>query len=108
MSLSCDVVMDLVSIYKDGLASQDTARLVKEHLRHCPDCRKYYRQYDAVNRMAPQKQDGCAAGDYMNQYQELSAALKRRRNFIAAGLALFTAASCLSISISLYKLKQMS
>ena len=44
-NLSCDVVMDLVAVYKDGLASDDTRELVRAHLRTCPSCRRLYAEY---------------------------------------------------------------
>ena len=36
MNLSCNVVMDLTSLYKDGLASAETVKAVREHLKECP------------------------------------------------------------------------
>lgn len=43
--ISCDVVLDLVAIYKDGYASDDTRALVRSHLRSCPECRRLYAEY---------------------------------------------------------------
>ena len=43
--ISCDVVLDLVAIYKDGYASEDTRTLVRSHLRSCPACRRLYAEY---------------------------------------------------------------
>lgn len=43
--ISCDVVLDLVAIYKDGYASDDTRALVRSHLRTCPACRRLYAEY---------------------------------------------------------------
>lgn len=43
--ISCDVVLDLVAIYKDGYASDDTRALVRSHLRTCPSCRRLYAEY---------------------------------------------------------------
>lgn len=51
--ISCDVVMDLVAVYKDGLASDDTRRLVRAHLRTCPGCRQLYAGYHAADGARP-------------------------------------------------------
>ena len=46
MGLNCEVARDLVSLYKDGLASPVTMREVKEHIGGCAACAAYYREYD--------------------------------------------------------------
>lgn len=45
MNLNCDVTRDLVGIYQDGLASENTEIAVKHHLQNCPKCREYYKSY---------------------------------------------------------------
>lgn len=48
MNLSCEIVMDLLPLYIDGLASQESGAEIKEHLRSCPQCRKYYHSYHKI------------------------------------------------------------
>ena len=36
--LPCEVVKDLLPSYLDGLTSEGTSRLVKEHLEGCREC----------------------------------------------------------------------
>lgn len=45
MSWKCDIVMDLLPLYHDKIASEASRRLVREHLKECPECRAYYRRY---------------------------------------------------------------
>ena len=45
MSWKCDVVTDLAPLYHDGVASKASRKLVKEHLRECPECKAYYKKY---------------------------------------------------------------
>lgn len=78
MNLSCEVVMDLLPLYIDGLASEDSAELVKEHLRICPNCRKYYRNCrkiaapdSSATEETPVEIDG-------EKFHELSARMKKR------------------------------
>ena len=40
--LPCDVVMDLIPLIKDHVASKESEELVKTHIRECENCRQYY------------------------------------------------------------------
>ncbi len=40
--ISCDICMDLIPLVKDGIASEDSKRAVKEHIEICENCRKLY------------------------------------------------------------------
>lgn len=48
MNWKCDVVTDLAPLYHDGVASKASRKLVREHLKECPECRAYYKKYDPV------------------------------------------------------------
>lgn len=45
MKLSCDVINDLLPLYAEGMVSQDTGKLVKEHLETCTNCTKQLEFY---------------------------------------------------------------
>jgi len=96
MNLDCDIVMDCVSIYKDGLASEKTVKAVNEHLKECRDCRKYYKQYDSINNFTTKNQSACT-GSSEEKFAALSAALKVRRNIFAALLVAFTLVTTISV-----------
>lgn len=40
----CDVIKDLLLIYKEDEVSEDTREFVEEHLKGCEECRTYYEQ----------------------------------------------------------------
>lgn len=42
MKLSCDIYKDLLLLYEDGLCSEDTKKLVEEHLAGCDRCSRYF------------------------------------------------------------------
>ena len=46
MNMNCKIVMDLAELYKSDVVSRETAEAIREHLKTCPDCRRYYREYD--------------------------------------------------------------
>ncbi|MGN0135548.1 zf-HC2 domain-containing protein [Anaerotignum sp.] len=52
MSWKCDIVTDLAPLYFDKEASKASRRLVKEHLRECPECRANYRKYHPAQNLA--------------------------------------------------------
>ena len=37
--ISCDVIIDLLLVYKEAVCSEDTRKLVEEHLQGCKSCR---------------------------------------------------------------------
>lgn len=44
-NISCDVILDLLPLYKDGCCSVQSKKLVEEHLKECEDCTKKGQQY---------------------------------------------------------------
>ena len=77
MNLPCGVIRDLLPLYAEELASEETKALVREHLDGCPDCRN---QLEGLLQPRPAEPDGTAA---------LRAVKKgiRRRRLLAALLA---------------------
>ncbi len=49
-ALPCEVVKDLYPTVKDGCAGAQTDKLVKAHLRSCPECKMFYRERRVVSR----------------------------------------------------------
>lgn len=45
MEITCDIAMDLVDIYTNGAASENTENSVREHLKTCKECRSFYAGY---------------------------------------------------------------
>ena len=43
MRITCDVIQDLMPSYVDGILSEDSQALVKEHMEACKECRNYER-----------------------------------------------------------------
>lgn len=40
MKISCDIIKDLLPLYAEDMASEDTKQLVEEHLQVCEDCQR--------------------------------------------------------------------
>lgn len=77
--MSCDIVKDLYGIYKDGCASQESKDIIKHHLKHCEECRRFYRDFPSQSRTASYAP--------MGDYALLAKRIKRRRTFITAAIA---------------------
>lgn len=45
--MECNVVKDLIPLYIDDCCSEESAKLVKEHLESCPGCKEYYESISA-------------------------------------------------------------
>lgn len=39
MTISCDLVQDILPLYHDGICSEDIKRIVEEHLSQCDECK---------------------------------------------------------------------
>lgn len=66
MSLSCNNVQDYVTLYKDGVLSDETCAQVEEHLADCKECKAFYREYDGMNTSVPETEEiaPCENADY--------------------------------------------
>lgn len=40
MELNCSIIRDLLPLYVEGLASEESAELINEHIKSCPECQK--------------------------------------------------------------------
>lgn len=40
MKLNCDVILDLLPLYHDGVCSEGSRALIEEHLKECESCRR--------------------------------------------------------------------
>ena len=38
--MDCDVIKDLIPLYIDGCCSEESKRLVKEHIEKCDECKR--------------------------------------------------------------------
>lgn len=48
MNISCDVILDLIPIVKDGVASNDSTILVNEHIKNCENCKDELETFDNI------------------------------------------------------------
>ena len=82
MNLPCDVVMDLVGLYKDGLASKESKAAVDEHLKECAQCRKYHKMYDSIEKSTKNQEEPVLEVDSYSDYNfsDVSKRLRKKHN----------------------------
>lgn len=59
MKIKCEVIRDLLPLYVDGVASEESRKLIEEHLQECEDCREYLKllQEDLPKAVTPDYAD---------------------------------------------------
>jgi len=48
LNISCDVILDLIPLVKDGVASNDSIILVIEHINSCENCKAEFEIFDNI------------------------------------------------------------
>lgn len=48
MSISCNVILDLIPLVKDGVASDDSTIIVSEHIKNCESCKAEFDIFESI------------------------------------------------------------
>ena len=102
MNMTCNTARDLAELYKADLVSEESAKAIREHLRTCPECRRYYREYDVLDRkdIAVQSQlFDDLSGTENRLYHDLSRRLARHRFFEIVGTSAAIGAGTIMVTI---------
>ncbi len=95
MNITCEMAQDLIALYFDGAASEDSRLAVEEHLRSCKTCAAAYAAYrrgiEASHRNPPPPRPSVST----EKYAELALSLRRRHQKKVAGVVALVAASML-------------
>ena len=46
--MKCEIIRDLIPLYLDDVCSEESKKLVEDHLSECKECRKYERITDGT------------------------------------------------------------
>lgn len=82
MKINCNVIRDLLPLYEDGAVSEDTAELVREHLKDCPGCREELRKMRTPISVPPEED-----GDLWERFEARRAKQRRKRRIGIACVA---------------------
>ncbi len=101
MSISCNVVQDLIVLFQEKTVGEETRREVREHLKECRACRKVYREYAHLNQEELHFEPELRAGDEFS-YGELAARI-RKRKFWKHTVVTSAFAVCIGITVLVTK-----
>lgn len=104
MSMNCKIAMDLAELYKADLVSPETAAAIRAHLKTCPDCRKYYREYDLIGgkeHAAALGFDEDLSGTENRMYLNLSKRLAHRRILQIVGTSAAIGAGTIMLAVGI-------
>lgn len=96
MSLSCNVVQDLIVLFQEDAVSEETGAEVRKHLKECRECRRVYREYTRMN----QEEISCEEEprpEHELVYSEIAARIRRSKFW---NRLVVTAAFALGIGIT--------
>lgn len=97
MSMSCNVVQDLIVLFQENTVSDETRREIRTHLKECRACRKVYRDYANLN-----QEDLHFEPEVRPQYEydyEALAARIRKRKFWKHTVVTSAFAVCIGITV---------
>ena len=99
MNWKCEIVTDLAPLYHDREASKASRKLVKEHLRECPECRAYYRKYRPVEDFVAEM----PASDPVENFAVLAKKMRRRRLLHWGGFLSYVSATIVGMVLHYLK-----
>ena len=86
--VGCGVIRDLLPLYEDGAASEETTQLVREHIKDCPSCREELRKMRIPVSM-PAEEDG----ELWERYKRRQDQRRRKKNIRTACVLFLLAAT---------------
>ena len=104
MELSCDIVMDLITLYHDGLTSESSNKAIKTHLKSCPTCRKAYREYKLAEVHPSQTEMDVTMQELNDSFSYLAKRLRKRHYLITSGISFYILLSL--VLLGFYSLRQ--
>lgn len=48
MNISCNVILDLIPLVKDGIASHDSTIIINEHIKSCESCKAEFEIFEST------------------------------------------------------------
>ena len=104
MEISCDIVMDLITLYHDGLASESSVNAIKTHLKGCPNCRKAYHEYKLAEIHPTPTEADVNIQELNDRFNYLAKRLRKRQYLITSGIGFYILLSL--VLLVLYTLRQ--
>ena len=104
MNMTCKIVRDLAELYQEHIVSRESAEAIRTHLKTCPACRRYYREYDAVEAAQfsmPDRDAQNMSEMQTRMYEQLSRKLRRRHMLRMIGVSSAIGAGSIMLAIGI-------
>lgn len=85
MNLSCDIVMDLIALYHDRLASEASVKAIEAHLKKCSSCRKSYKNYKIADIQATNSEE-LTTEEVQEEFEKIAKRLRKRQYIWTSGV----------------------
>ena len=93
MRVTCNVIKDLLPLYAEDMVSDDTRRLVEEHLASCGDCQKQLAEKESPHALPPDIDTG--------PLKKMRAALRKNRRHAVIFAVMFALSAVVAAAIFL-------
>lgn len=93
--MNCKIIQDLLPLYADGIASEETSEAVRKHIAECEECGKIYEKMTAYTKIIESAQNDREV-DYMKKIKS------RGKKITAAIVGSFSAAAIVLLCLKLF------
>lgn len=57
MKYSCEIIKDLLPLYHDGVCSEESCNVIREHLEKCEECKEYLNKLDGSGKFTTKEKN---------------------------------------------------
>lgn len=93
MKITCSMIRDILPLYAEDMVSDDTRRLVEEHIASCEDCKKQLDEMRALHDLPPDIDTA--------PLKKIRAALRKNRRHAVIFAIMFTLAAVVAAAVFL-------
>ncbi len=88
MKICCNIIRDLLPLYIDKVESEESRAAIKEHMKVCPDCRRYYKSIIRTLNIEKKAVRDANSHIISDDYKKISRKIKQRRGAYTGAAAL--------------------
>ncbi|WP_273128263.1 zf-HC2 domain-containing protein [Bacillus weihaiensis] len=72
MTVTCNIIRDVLPLYLENMCSDDSSKMIEEHVAHCQDCQIYLKEMKNSHEMPPIDMD-------MSPFRKIKSTLRRKK-----------------------------
>ena len=103
MKLSCNIIRDLMPLYIDGVCSEESKKIVKDHLEECKECQAYFVSMNEENKTIEYlSNDDSKDSQKISSFKAIKKRI-RRKQVISGLIAILVAVSIFMVTVGILK-----